>query len=296
MPIISVTNQKGGVGKTTLIASLAQILTEKGYKVLSLNLDPQRNLDMMAGKGVAIKIDDKDTPSMLQVMNGECDIQDAIIKTPLGDLVRASSLLSGWTGQSLLTMSEYVQMQNDPAMLLSYLRDKYDKFGHISEQHVLRERLKEISKNYHYVLLDTNPSLMILTMNALCAADYVLIPAFCDDFSRAAIIELWNTIQLLNYYEPERELKVAGIVVTKSSKRTIVAQSYYDNFEERAKKMNTILFKTKIRQSVLANEATTAGQTVVDYASGKDIARDYRAFAKEFVKRIDELEGGKRHA
>lgn len=147
-----------------------------------------------------------------------------------------------------------------------------------------------ISSKYDYIFLDTNPSLMLLTMNALYAADYVLIPVFTDNFSRIAVNELWNTIQNINYYEPSKTLTVAGIVVTKTSKRTYIAKRFFRSFENFASQIDSFFFETKIRQSVLASEATASGKSVFDYA-GADakIAEDYDAFADEFIARMEQL-------
>lgn len=290
MPIISVTNQKGGVGKTTMLASLSRILTDRGYKILCLDLDPQRNLDMMAGKGIPIPLNDTDTPSMLSVLRGECEIEEAIVHTPLGDLARASSLLSGWSGPSIITRKEFEALRGKPSALISVLEERFNREDQEPVYHVLRNKMENISSRYDYVFLDTNPSLMLLTMNALYAADYVLIPVFTDDFSRTAVNELWNTIQNINYYEPWKTLAVAGLVVTKSSKRTFVAQQYYPSFERFAEQIGSVLFETKIRQSVIANEATGAGEPVVDYAGPRaEITKDYNALADEFIARMEYL-------
>lgn len=290
MPIISVTNQKGGVGKTTMLASLARILTDRGYRILCVDLDPQRNLDMMAGKDVPIALNDTETHSMLSVLRGECGIEEAIIQTPLGDLARASSLLSGWSGPSIITRKEFETLRGKPNELITYLQEKFDREDQEPVYHVLRGKMENISSKYDYIFLDTNPSLMLLTMNALYAADYVLIPVFTDDFSRTAVNELWNTIQNINYYEPGRTLSVAGVVVSKSSKRTFVAKQYYSSFQRFANQIGSVFFETRIRQSVLASEATAAGQPVVDYArdarNGAEIIKDYNALADEFLDRM----------
>lgn len=291
--IISVTNQKGGVGKTTMLSSLACLLTERGYKVLCINLDPQRNLDMMAGRNIPIKINDTTTLGILQVLRDGVDINKAIIRTTLGDLIRASSLLSGWTGLRPITEEEYQRLKGNPKAVCQLLDNRFRRLREVPDTHVLRECLKGLRTQYDYIFLDTNPSLMLLTMNALYAADYVLIPVFTDDFSRTALGELWNTIQNINYYEPAKNLKVAGLVVTKSNKRTLVAQRYYASFRTMADKMGTVLFDTKIRQSVAASEATALGRPVVQHAPRDAVADDYRHLADEFIRRMEELNHGK---
>lgn len=290
MPIISVTNQKGGVGKTTMLSSLATILTQRGYRVLSVNLDPQRNLDMVAGRGIAIPLGDTQSPSILSVLNGDVAIRDAIVSTPMGDLIRASSMLSSWTGQKVITEGEYLELKDDPKALSEHIGRRFARLQQVPDTNVLREHLWPLRDEYDYIFLDTNPSLMLLTMNALYAADCILIPVFTDDFSLAAVRELWDTIQGINYYEPGRRLQVAGIVVTKSNKRTLVAKGYYNAFEKRAKAMGTVLFDTKIRQSVAASEATAAGKTIVANAPHDKVTDDYRQLADEFIERIKHLE------
>lgn len=289
--IISVTNQKGGVGKTTMLSSLAALLTQRGYKVLCVNLDPQRNLDMLAG--CAIGLNDVDTRSTLHVMQGRCTISEAIVKTPIGDLVRASSQLSSWQGRPVIDEAEFNMWQNDPIFLRDTIAKRFEEKRRVPDTNVLREVLTSVKNKYDYILLDTNPSLMLLTMNALYAADYVLVPVFTDDFSRSAVGELWNTIQSINYYDRTHKITVAGLVVTKSSRRTRIANTYYHAFENTAKAMDTVLFETKIRQSVAASEATAVKQTIISYAPKDEVAKDYERLCDEFIARIRKLEAEK---
>lgn len=289
--IISVTNQKGGVGKTTMLSSLAALLTQRGYKVLCVNLDPQRNLDMFAG--CAIGLNDVTTLSTLHIMQGRCAISEAIVSTPIGDLVRASSQLSSWQGRPIIEEAEFNMWQNDPIFLRDTLAERFEEKRRSPDTNVLRDALTTVNDKYDYILLDTNPSLMLLTMNALYAADYVLVPVFTDDFSRSAVGELWNTIQSINYYDRTHKITVAGLVVTKSSRRTRVANQYYRAFEHTARQMDTILFDTKIRQSVAASEATAVKQTIISYAPKDEVTKDYERLADEFIVRIRTLEAEK---
>lgn len=290
MPIISVTNQKGGVGKTTMLSNLAYILTQQGYKVLCIDLDPQRNLDMVAGKKIAIKRGDKETLSLLHVLRGECSVEDAIVQTPLGDLVRSSNLLSGWTGQKIITKEEFQALRSKPNELEKFLSKRFQQTSDSPDALVLREKLKIVKSKYDYIFCDTNPSLMLLTMNALYAADYVLIPVFADKFSKDALDELWNTIQSINYYDQAHQLKIAGIALSKVKGRTTIAGDFSQNYANWASKAGTTLFNTSIRDSIAATEAACFGQTIVEYKKYSDIARDYRQLAKEFVTRINQLE------
>ena len=105
--VISVTNQKGGVGKTLTASSLASILTSRGYKILTIDMDPQCNFDQVAGGTKPIDQYDLESLSILNVLNQECSMREAIVKTEIGDLVRASPNLSQWTGRSLLSRRDF---------------------------------------------------------------------------------------------------------------------------------------------------------------------------------------------
>ena len=250
---------------------------------------------MMAGREFVINPNDTETPSLLHVLNRQIPIQDAIVHTELGDLVRASSLLPSWAGEPVISESEFHDLEQSPEAVCNFLRKRFQQIRDNPTTHVLRHHLKDLKAQYDYIFLDTNPSLMLLTMNALYAADYVLIPVFPDDFSKAAINDLWDTIQNIVYYESfsseGHRLRVAGMVVTKSDKRTRVSREYYKFFEKKAEKMDSILFKTEIRRSVIASEATAAGQSIVSYAyPGEGIVQDYKALMKEFIDRINYLE------
>lgn len=205
--VVTVVNQKGGVAKTTTVSALAYLLTQRGYKVLCIDLDPQRNLDMLAGKGIPIPINDMTTKSMLHALNHEAALKDVIVYTELGDLARASSQLSSWNGRPVLTKEEYKRLRNSPEDLLKLLDARFQKTDFSKE---LAEIIPTIQDNYDYILIDTNPSLTLLTINGLLAADYVLIPAFTEKSSREAVVELWNTIQGLLYYNPSKYLKICG--------------------------------------------------------------------------------------
>ena len=287
--VISVTNQQGGVGKTMPVACLASILSSQNYKVLSIDLDPQRNLDTMAGEGVAIPRDDEETLSLLHVMNGQCSLRDAIVHTVIGDLVRASSFLSQWRGNTLVSTKEYEQLDTDS--LLALIKKRYqDNYGHTNAS-VLSEKLADLRNEYDYIFLDTNPSLMVLTVNALYASDYVLIPVVTDGASRDAVEELWTTIQTIRQHNTERQLKVAGILVTRFQSNTYVGKNFIPVFESMAQQMDSTLFKQKIRNCTVALECLAAEQDLINYNRRCIAAIDYLDFAEAFKTRINELEG-----
>lgn len=290
--VISVTNQKGGVGKTVTVSSLASALTSQGYRVLLINLDPQRNLDMVAGKGVAIKRNDTETKSILDVLKGTCSLQEILVSTNIGDLARASSQLSQWTGRHLVSREEFRSLDKD--QLYQLMTKRYQDGWGENDAEVLNKELSPLKDQYDYVIMDTNPSLTLLTLNSLYAADYVLIPAFTESASRDAITELWDTINGIKFYNPAKYLEIAGILITRFSPRSINAKRYVKFYHSLADKMGTILFEQKIRNSISVSEYMTSQQDLLRYDGKGNTAQDYLKFVEEFKQRIEELEA-KRH-
>lgn len=291
--IVSVTNQKGGVGKTVTVAALASALNSQGYKVLSVDLDPQRNLDMAAGKGIAIKVGDTTTKSVLDVLKGECSIDEVIVPSNIGDLARASNLLSQWAGQPLITRAEFESLSQEECF--ATMSKRYKEGWGENDYRVLKGKLASVKDNYDFILMDTNPSLTLLTINSLFAADYVLIPAFAEAASRDAIFELWDTIRGMKTFNPDMNLQIAGILITKFNKRNRIANRYIDVFEKMAKNMGTIVFQQKIRQGVSVTEYLTTQMDLLKYDTTGISSMDYKQFAEEFLERIHTLEEAKKH-
>ena len=139
-------------------------------------------------------------------------------------------------------------MDKDSAYALMEQR-YHDGWGE-RDAEVLNKELMPIKDKYDYILMDTNPSLTLLTLNSLYAAEYVLIPAFTEAASRDAITELWDTINGIKYFNPTKYLEIAGILITKYAARSKNAKRYAGLYQGLAQKMGTILFETKIRSSV----------------------------------------------
>lgn len=293
--VISVTNQKGGVGKTLTTSSLASILTARGCKVLSIDMDPQCNLDQVAGGPGPIKPLDTKTPSILKVLSQECELKDAIVQTPIGDLVRAVPALSQWTGRSLLSrhdLKELMDAGTSPEDIVKLLVDRYRTGWGATEHKTLDWEIREVRKEYDFVFLDTNPSLTLLTLNSLYTADYILIPSFSEETSRKAIIELNDTIEELRADNPTMHAKVLGILIGKFKRHTNVAKAYTKHIKKVAEKIGTKVFETKIRDGIAASEYTNKKMDLIRYSPNSGIAQDYQAFATEFLNRINKLEGG----
>jgi len=293
--VISITNQKGGVGKTLTATSLASILTTRGYKVLSIDMDPQCNFDQVAGGPGEIKQYDLESLSILNVLNQECTMKEAIVETDIGYLVRSTPNLSQWNGRSLMSRRNYQELKDagkTPEEIVQILDERYQLGWGATEHKTLDWELRQVRNEFDFIFLDTNPSLTLLTLNSLYTADYVLIPAFTEESSRKAIEELWDTINELFEQNPgEMKARLLGILITKYQGRTNLAKGYTNNYERLARKMGTILFNTKIRAGISVGEYGNRGQNLIQYAPRSKVAQDYQEFTDEFLSRIEEMEG-----
>ena len=245
--ILSVINQKGGVGKSTTAAALAAGLKRRGFRVLALDLDNQANLSFIMGE-TAPRL------SALDVLTGDCTADEAIRHTPQGDLIPASPALINADRVITETGKEYR----------------------------LREALEPIRSKYDYVVIDTPPTLGILTVNALTACDSVLIPAHADAFSLAGIGALAQTIDAVRRY-CNRSLTVRGIVLTEYSPRAILSRDMSMLIDQTAAQLKTKLCKTSIRRCIAIQESQAVQQSIFDYAPKSNAAADYDALISELL-------------
>ncbi len=289
--IIVFANQKGGVGKTISISATASILTSLDQKVLMIDLDAQRNLDMVAGKGVAISRNDPAQKNILSVLNGECDIRDAIVHTEIGDLIRATNQLYGWAGVTIITEEEFKRLENKPEQVISLLKERFEEKKK-QDPHLLEQKLSSVRNDYDFILIDTNPTLTLLSTNSLYAAQFVVIPAFSERSSAEAVIELYESIQSLKYFDPGRKLEIAGLLMTKFDPRSRAGKRHVAKYASLTGRMGVYLFDTKIRASAKAAEYVEAGMDIVRYAPDSTTAQDYISFAQELMGRINTIKKG----
>lgn len=246
MKIVTITNQKGGVGKTTTASSLIAGLHIIGKKTLGIDLDPQCNLSY------CLKADTS-KPSIKDIFKGEVSAKDAIQKTDAGDFIQSDKNLDN-------VMQE-----------LSAL-DKVYKLSKI---------LKEIKDEYDYVILDTPPALSPLTINALVASTSVIIPVQADSFSMQGAEALAETIKGIK--DVNENLEISGILIVRYKGRAGLAQHMNTKFEEFAKMFNTKVFETKIRDAIAVQESQLARKNIFAYDKTANVALDYSNFVKEFI-------------
>ena len=247
--IIAITNQKGGVGKSTTAQALGAGFLQEGYRVLFVDMDAQGNLSYTLGH-------DGGGYTILEVLSKQVQADQAIQHTPGGDLIAYHPSLSG----------------------ADILLDQTGK------EYRLLEALKPIWDKYDYIILDTPPALGILTVNALTACTWAIIPAQADTYSLQGIGQLYSTIEAVRRY-CNPSLVIRGILLTRHSNRTILSRDIAELMEKAAKEIGTTLFTTTIRQNIAVKEAQSYRQDIFSYAPKSNAAIDYRDL-------IEELEEG----
>lgn len=302
------------------VAATASILTQQGYKVLIIDLDAQRNLDMVAGDGetpLEIPRNNIEILSALHVLKGQCSLKEAVIESSIGDLVRASNALYSWRGNHVLSGEKFKRAKKNIEALLdlsadssqstsnsdiqSYLQQTHALFvdecsfqEDIEDYRLLEYALEEVKEEYDYILIDTNPSLTTLTLNALYACEYVIIPTFPESSAIEAVLELNDTIQTIKSAEPFRKLEIAGVLMTKYSPFRKKSQRHEEILKEVTEHMlHTYLFHTKIRDTEKASAYVEACMDVIRYDPQGNTSLDYQSFVSELKLRLASMGGSR---
>ncbi|HEX3609075.1 MAG TPA: AAA family ATPase [Solirubrobacterales bacterium] len=245
--VIAFANQKGGVAKTTTTLNLAVAFAESGYRVLCVDLDPQGNLTMSQG------IDpDKVEKSLYDVLVNDMPISEIIVKREI-DIAVASIDLAG----AEIAMSTK-----------------------IGRERSLEKALREVSGYYDFVCIDTPPSLGLLTINALTAANKVIVPVQCEYLSMRGLVQLQNTLKMIQE-NLNPDVKIEGILPTMLDSRTVHAKEAVEILEEN---FGDLVFKSRIRKAIKFAEAPVKGASVLKYDSGSSAANYYRELAKEVLE------------
>jgi len=246
--ILTITNQKGGAGKTTTAAELGAALRKKGKSILFIDLDNQGNLTF-AMKGNPNK------PGSYEILTNKAKAPQIIQTTEQGDLLTASPALAGIESELTATGKEYR----------------------------LKKALARLPQKYDFIIIDTPPALSTLTINALTASDAVLIPVQADAFGLQGIASLRETIEAVQEYCNPR-LYVAGILITQYNARTNITKQMTDYLNRIAETLNTHLFNAKIRQCTAIKDAHARQMDIYAYAPRSNAAKDFDALATEFLK------------
>jgi len=244
--VISFANQKGGVAKTTTTLNLGVAFAEHGLKVLLVDLDPQGNLTMSQGLNP-----DSIERSMFDVLVHRLSIQDVIHHTEV-DLAVSSIDLAG------------------AELALSSM---------IGRERALEKALAEVKDNYNYVLIDTPPSLGLLTINALVASSGVIVPVQCEYLSLRGLVQLENTLSMIRE-NLNPIVEIQGILPTMYDSRTLHSREAVEILQEN---FGDLVFDTRIRKTVRYAEAPVKGTSVLKYDPSGSAAEAYRDLAKEVL-------------
>ena len=253
--IIAIANQKGGVGKTTTAINLSASLAVMEKKVLIIDADPQAN----STSGLNFSPDNADKRTLYEVMIGEIGIEDALIQTEMSGLHLVPSHINLVGAE--IEMLEFPQRES-----------------------VLRKALEPIKDNYDYIIIDCSPSLGLITVNCLTAADSVIIPVQPEFFALEGLGKLLQTIRLVQG-EVNPSLTIEGFLVTMFDGRTKVHTQVVAELREHFKDM---VFRTIIQRNIRLSEAPSHGKPIILYDIMSNGANNYMSLSAEVLERNGE--------
>ncbi len=252
--IIAIANQKGGVGKTTTTINLSACIAETGQKVLVVDIDPQGNTT----SGFGVDKENLDN-TIYEVMLGEADIHNSILKNVIEnlDILPSNVNLAG---------------------------AEIDLIGVEDREYILKNELGKVADNYDFVILDCPPSLSMLTVNAMTAANTVLVPIQCEYYALEGLSQLIHTINLVKK-RLNPDLEMEGVVFTMYDARTNLSLQVVENVKENLKQT---IYKTIIPRNIRLAEAPSHGLPINLYDSKSSGAESYRLLAEEVIHRGEE--------
>lgn len=246
MKTVAVVCQKGGVGKSTTTLNMGAGLALAGKKILFVDLDAQANLTETLGA-------DSRRDTVLDVLTGDCPLEKALQHLALGDVLPAGPGLAG------------------ADMLITGDRREFR----------LKDALAPLTDRYDYAFIDTPPALGIFTINALAAADDVIIPVQADMYSLKAIGQLAQTIAAVREHS-NPGLGISGILLTRHNARSVLSRDMTDMIAETAAALQTRVFAACVRETVAVRESQACGQDIFSYAPKSGAAKDYSDLIEEY--------------
>lgn len=242
--VISVVSHKGGVGKTTTAQAIAYGLANTGKKVLAIDLDGQCNLSTIS--------DTKQGKTILAVLTGDITAKEAIQNNGNCDIIPAH--------RGLEAIAEV--------------------FVDVGKEYKLKEAIEPIASDYDFIIIDTPPSISVLTVNALTAANEIIIPAQADLLSYEGMKQLVDVCKTVQKYT-NPTLKIAGILLTRYNARSVISRDMLNNFSQYAESIGTKVFATQIRETTAIKEAQALRENLFTYAPKSNAAKDYNALINE---------------
>ncbi|MGL5972156.1 MAG: ParA family protein [Oscillospiraceae bacterium] len=253
--VIAISNQKGGVGKTTTTTNIAQSLKHKGYRVLVIDFDPQGNLSFSLG------VDNQDCVTIYEVLKGILPVNKAIQKNGIVDVLASNILLSS------------IEVE----------------FTQKGREFLLNRALEPVKDRYDFIFIDTPPSLSILTVNAFVASDYVLIPLTPDIFSLQGVSEIYQTVSYIkSTFKPS--IKFLGMFLNKFNSRSLVQKEIKGVCEMLSKDTGIPLLETTITNSTVIVEAQSMQVDIIEYSSKNRAVKGFVSLSEEVLRSVGNVE------
>lgn len=251
--VLAVVNQKGGVGKSTTAQVLGNGLRHRGHSVLFVDLDPQGNLTY--GMGIDVHLAEG---SSYDLLTRSRKPKDCVTASQQGDLIASSPALAGLD----------TQLQNE-----------------LGKEYRLKEGLGTFSQSYDFIVIDTPPTLSTVVINALTAANKVIIPTQADIYSLQGLGQLASTLQVVQQYT-NPDVKIAGILVTRFDKRAVLTRQLTEMLKKTAEQLQTVVFTSTIREAIAVKEAQAMRTDLLEYAPKANVVADINGFLDELEQQL----------